>query len=210
MLAISPLRSRNDDERGGESAGDFSALGSGGADNFSGDFSAGDLLESIDFDDLFVGFDDGDTLPDLELDPTEMLAEFSVGGGEDSGTTTASRSTGDQDLERADESEKREAEEDEKQSSNTDGAAPNDDGVAVSAGSSSSPETDKGRKSSASQAKSTQGKRKMKVGIHHQGKKPSAGLPPLVRSINKPTRWRRRSAFITIRIKTRKIYGFIA
>ncbi|CAA6665782.1 unnamed protein product [Spirodela intermedia] len=134
-----------------------------GGDNFSGDFSAGDLLESIDFDDLFVGFDDGDTLPDLELDPTEMLAEFSVGGGEDSGTTTASRSTGDQDLERADENEKREAEEDEKQSSNTGGAAPNDDGLAVSAGSSSSPEADKGRKSSGSQAKSTQGKRKMKI-----------------------------------------------
>ncbi|CAN0913647.1 Transcription activator GLK1 [Linum grandiflorum] len=34
------------------------------------------LLESIDFDDLFVGLDDGDVLPDLEME-SEILAEFS-------------------------------------------------------------------------------------------------------------------------------------
>ena len=163
MLAISPLRSNKDDDRGGDSVVEFSSLGSGGGDNFSGDFSAGDLLESIDFDDLFVGFDDSDTLPDLELDTVDMLAEFSVAGGEDSGTTTGSRSTGDKDLEIEDENDKRENDEVEKQSCNIDGGAPNEDSLAVSAGSSSSPEPDKGRKSSSSQVKNNQGKRKMKV-----------------------------------------------
>lgn len=142
---------------------EFSSLGSGGGDNFSGDFSAGDLLESIDFDDLFVGFDDSDTLPDLELDTVDMLAEFSVAGGEDSGTTTGSRSTGEKDLEIEDENDKRENDEVEKQSSNIDGGAPKEDSLAVSAGSSSSPEPDKGRKSSSSHVKNNQGKRKMKV-----------------------------------------------
>lgn len=40
------------------------------------DFNTGNLLDSIDFDDLFVGISDGDSLPDLEMDP-EILAEFS-------------------------------------------------------------------------------------------------------------------------------------
>ncbi|XP_078431496.1 putative transcription factor GLK1 [Wolffia australiana] len=154
MLAISPLRSTNDGDRGGDTGTDFSALASGGADNFSGDFSTGDLLESIDFDDLFVGFDDGEALPDLELDPTEMLAEFS-------GTSTASRSTGDQDLEKSDDGEKRDNEEVNKL--NSDGGAPNEDNLSASAGSSSSPESDKARKSNSSQSKDPQVKRKMKV-----------------------------------------------
>lgn len=38
--------------------------------------AAGDLLDSIDFDDLFAGISDGDVLPDLEMDQ-EILAEFS-------------------------------------------------------------------------------------------------------------------------------------
>ncbi|MQL68935.1 hypothetical protein Taro_001208 [Colocasia esculenta] len=168
MLAVSPLTT-NDGERGGETVGGFSALGSSGGDNFSGEFSAGDLLEDIDFNDLFVGFDvDGDILPELELDPTEMLAEFSVGAAEDSGTTASAdaRSTGDQDQERADKIEKRDVEEEKGSSTNTDEAAPKvDDGPAAStAVSSSSSEADKGRnKPQGSQAKATQGKRKMKV-----------------------------------------------
>ncbi|KAH6833916.1 GBF's pro-rich region-interacting factor 1 [Perilla frutescens var. hirtella] len=49
------------------------------------DFSSGNLLDSIDFDDLFLGISDGDVLPDLEMDP-EILAEFnsSVSGSEES------------------------------------------------------------------------------------------------------------------------------
>lgn len=38
--------------------------------------AAGDLLDSIDFDDLFAGISDGDVLPDLEMDQ-EILGEFS-------------------------------------------------------------------------------------------------------------------------------------
>ena len=48
-----------------------------GTDDFA-DLSEGNLLESINFDDFFMGInDDGDVLPDLEMDP-EMLAEFSL------------------------------------------------------------------------------------------------------------------------------------
>lgn len=45
-------------------------------------FSGGNLLDIIDFDDLFVGSDNGDVLPYLEMDP-ELLAEFSASGGEE-------------------------------------------------------------------------------------------------------------------------------
>ncbi|KAB1227988.1 Transcription activator GLK1 [Morella rubra] len=81
MLAVSPLRNTKD-ERQGEMES-FSI----GASDFS-DFSDGNLLDSIDFDDLFVGINDGDVLPDLEMDP-EILAEFSVSGGEESETNTS-------------------------------------------------------------------------------------------------------------------------
>ncbi|XP_071701592.1 transcription activator GLK1-like [Rutidosis leptorrhynchoides] len=48
------------------------------------DFSDDNLLESIDFDDLFVGMDDQDMLPDLEMDPELLAIEFSPSGEEDS------------------------------------------------------------------------------------------------------------------------------
>lgn len=71
MLAVvSPLENRNDDRDG---AMDGFTIG----DEFP-DFSDENLLESIDFDDLFVGMDDGDGLPDLEI-----LADFSVSGGDE-------------------------------------------------------------------------------------------------------------------------------
>ncbi|KAJ0989379.1 hypothetical protein J5N97_007735 [Dioscorea zingiberensis] len=66
MLAASPLRSSN----GGDGRDHVDVVG------FSGDA----LLEDINFDDLFMGFDDGDILPDLEVD----FAEFSTSGEEDS------------------------------------------------------------------------------------------------------------------------------
>ncbi|XP_061363655.1 transcription activator GLK1 isoform X2 [Gastrolobium bilobum] len=79
MLAESPLRITRDEN---ESQGEMESF-SIGVDDFA-DLSDGNLLESIDFDDLFAGIDvDGDILPDLEMDP-EMLAEFSVSGGEES------------------------------------------------------------------------------------------------------------------------------
>ncbi|MCL7035295.1 hypothetical protein MKW94_004748 [Papaver nudicaule] len=81
MLALAPLRNCNDERKGAEHHEMESSTFSIGMD---GDFSTGNLLDDIDFDDLFVGMDYGDVLPDLELDP-EILAEFSVSGsGEDS------------------------------------------------------------------------------------------------------------------------------
>ncbi|KZV52692.1 hypothetical protein F511_23155 [Dorcoceras hygrometricum] len=72
MLAVSPLRSAKND-RESEMEG-FTV-----EENGFLDFSGGNLLDSIDFDDLFMGINDGD----LEMD-SEILAEFSVSGGEES------------------------------------------------------------------------------------------------------------------------------
>lgn len=63
MLAVSALRNTND-----EREGQMESFSIGGNDDFP-EFSGGNLLDSIDFDDLFVGFSDGDVLPDLEMDP---------------------------------------------------------------------------------------------------------------------------------------------
>ena len=81
MLAVSPLRSQSD-----ESQEDMESL-SIGAEDFA-ELSEGNLLESINFDDLFAGINDGDVLPDLEMDP-EMFAEFSLSGGEESEFTSS-------------------------------------------------------------------------------------------------------------------------
>ncbi|KAK7401943.1 hypothetical protein VNO78_13826 [Psophocarpus tetragonolobus] len=73
MLAVSPLRSTRDDHEGQGEMESFSI----GTDDFA-DLTEVNLLESINFDDLFMGInDDEDLLPDLEMDP-EMLAEFSL------------------------------------------------------------------------------------------------------------------------------------
>ena len=81
MLAVvSPLdnntgRDGRDNHQGGDMVG---------FDDFP-DFSDDNLLESIDFDDLFVGMDDDDDrdmLPALEMDPE--LFSFSSGKEEDS------------------------------------------------------------------------------------------------------------------------------
>lgn len=58
MLAISPLTSLNN----GDATEEFA------------------LDQEISFDDLFVGFDD---LPDLEIDPCDIFADFSFTSGED-------------------------------------------------------------------------------------------------------------------------------
>lgn len=86
MLAVSPLRDTytTRDEKQGEaldsstnsSTISFSSSINGG-DAFP-DFADSNLLDSIDFDDLFIGINvDGDVLPDLEMDP-EILADFSA------------------------------------------------------------------------------------------------------------------------------------
>lgn len=70
MLALSvPLRSAKDERE----------VEMEGFDGEFPDFCAGSLLDSIDFDDLFVGISDGDVLPDLE-----NLAEFTLSGGDES------------------------------------------------------------------------------------------------------------------------------
>lgn len=76
MLAVSPLRNPKNErevEMEGFTIEDSEFL----------DFSGGNLLDSIDFDDLFLGISDGDVLPDLEMDP-EILAEFSASVSEES------------------------------------------------------------------------------------------------------------------------------
>lgn len=111
-------------------------------------------LEDIDFDDLFVGFDDGDLLPDLELDPAEILAEFSV--GESQISTTAAPAAGNNQEKVCPEAEAGEDKGSEVMSvSMESGSAPT--------GSSSSSETEsRSRKPSTAQTKSS-GKRKVKV-----------------------------------------------
>ncbi|KAK9285360.1 hypothetical protein L1049_024551 [Liquidambar formosana] len=162
MLAVSPLRNNTNDEREGEMES-FSI----GADDFA-DFSGGNLLDSIDFDDLFLGISDGDMLPDLEMDP-ELLAEFSVSGGEESEMNTSVL------IEKMEENPRKreeEGEEEDKVSGSGSGSgsgssssrgeeivSKRDESVAANL---SRKESDKGRKSSA-QSKNSQGKRKVKV-----------------------------------------------
>ncbi|XP_030466535.1 transcription activator GLK2-like [Syzygium oleosum] len=76
MLGVSSSREESGDEaRRGESC--FSIGGGSGDDAMFLDFSdASDLLDSIDFDDIFAG--DEDALPDLEMDGAEVPAEFSA------------------------------------------------------------------------------------------------------------------------------------
>ncbi|KAI3815638.1 hypothetical protein L1987_15315 [Smallanthus sonchifolius] len=72
MLAVvSPLGSKDGRDEGCESVGK----------NFT-EFSDENLLESIDFEDLFVGMDVQDMLPDLEMDPELLTGEFSHSGRE--------------------------------------------------------------------------------------------------------------------------------
>ncbi|XP_041991605.1 probable transcription factor GLK1 [Salvia splendens] len=86
MLAVSPLRNPRNEREGEMEA--FSI-----DESEFPDFSGGNLLDSIDFDDLFLGISDGDVLPDLEMDP-ELLAEFSASASEESEvkTTTIDKS----------------------------------------------------------------------------------------------------------------------
>ncbi|GLT27514.1 hypothetical protein SLA2020_025040 [Shorea laevis] len=79
MLAVSPLRNRGNDGKQGEKENNFSIS----PEEFP-DFGDGNLLESIDFDDLFVGINDGDVLPDLEMDQEILAGDFPVSGGEES------------------------------------------------------------------------------------------------------------------------------
>ncbi|KAL7250627.1 hypothetical protein ACSBR1_012617 [Camellia fascicularis] len=76
MLALSPLRTITKDEI---REGEMESFLIRDNDDFA-DFSGENLLDSIDFDDLFIGINDGDVLPDLEMDP-EILSEFQTSTG---------------------------------------------------------------------------------------------------------------------------------
>ncbi|XP_061355043.1 transcription activator GLK1-like isoform X2 [Gastrolobium bilobum] len=164
MLAVSPLRSTKD-----ENKGEMESFSMGTATHDFGDFSDGNLLEIIDFDDLFVGVDvEGDVLPDLEMD-TEMFAEFSsVSGGEESemnSSVSVENSKGSDEQNRT--SSKNEDEDKTccgsgQRSGSTLGeeiVSKRDESVEVNP---SPKDGAKGRKSSA-QSKNPQGKRKVKV-----------------------------------------------
>ncbi|KAL5715819.1 glucokinase [Ranunculus cassubicifolius] len=145
MLAVSPLISNNGRE--------------GEMENFSidfDDFSCGNLLDDINFDDIFIGIGEGDVLPDLEMD-SDMLAEFSLSGGEES---EFNQSFSDEKVE-----ESGKIEEDDTGSGSGSGLTSTQGEEIVSKRhesvrvNSSSKDSHKGRKSS----KSSHSKRKMKV-----------------------------------------------
>ncbi|XP_052177087.1 transcription activator GLK1-like [Diospyros lotus] len=151
MLAVSPLRSTvGRDEREAE----MESFPMGG--DVLPDFSGGSFLDSIDFDDLFLDINDGDALPDLEMDP-EILAEFSASGGEDSEVNMS--------VEKVEENSRKE--EEDKVSGTASSFNQGEEIVSTrdeSAAANPSPkEADKARKSSAHSSKNHQGKRKVKV-----------------------------------------------
>ncbi|XP_028761670.1 probable transcription factor GLK1 [Neltuma alba] len=163
MLAVSPLRSTKDEEGQGE----MERL-SMESHEFA-DLSDGNLLESINFDDIFVGINVGDVLPDLEMDP-EIFAEFSLSAGEESEMATSSVSLEnvnnkvDQNITTS----TKKGEEDKVSSDSGFGSGSNSGEEIVSKRDESAvvkpsqKEADKGRKSSA-ESKNSQGKRKVKV-----------------------------------------------
>ncbi|KAL6975880.1 glucokinase [Sarracenia purpurea var. burkii] len=164
MLAVSSLRS-NGDER--EREVESFSVGGIDDDGFL-DFSEGNFLDSIDFDDLFVGIEDGDGLPDLEMDP-EILAEFSASGGEESEMNSSSSVT----VEKVDfNSMKDYDEEEEKVSGSGFGISVSwlnqgeetvnkrDESVAANP---SPKQAHEGRRKSSAQSKHPHGKRKVKV-----------------------------------------------
>ncbi|KAK4286122.1 hypothetical protein QN277_002728 [Acacia crassicarpa] len=160
MLAVSPLGSTRDEEGQGEME-----IFSMESHEF-GDLSDGNLLESISFDDIFVGINDGDVLPDLEMDP-EIFADFSLSAGEDSEMATSSVSVEnvnnkvDENI-RTTSTKKEEEDKASSDSGSNSGeeiVSQRDESVEVKP---SQKQGDKGRKSSA-ESKNSQGKRKVKV-----------------------------------------------
>lgn len=150
MLALSPLTNVKD-ERENFSINEFS------------EFSDGNFLDSIDFDDLFVGINNGGVLPDLAMD-SEILAEFSTsgsGGEESEMNTTSSFGSGEKAAEEDNCLSGKEGE----VKASEEILSKRDDDESVGGGGGEKPlrkGAEKGRKSSG-QSKSSQGKRKVKV-----------------------------------------------
>ncbi|PPD88218.1 hypothetical protein GOBAR_DD14856 [Gossypium barbadense] len=128
------------------------------------DFAEGNLLESIDFDDLFIGIDEGDMLPDLEMDP-EILADLPTSRCDVEESMNTSVEKTDEDS-----SQRKEEEEEDKISGSGSGSSSSKGEEIFSkreepnaVDKTPSKYAVKGRKSSAAQAKNNnQGKRKTK------------------------------------------------
>lgn len=157
MLAVSPLRNTTKDENKGE-------MESYTIDTQEfPDFSDTNLLDSINFDDLFLGINNGDELPDLEMDP-ELLADFSISGGEESDINTSVS------VEKAEDNLKREEEDKVSGSGSGSGSVSSKGDQEIASRREEPPlktftedHGDKGRKSSAQAKNNNQGKRKVKV-----------------------------------------------
>ncbi|XP_057455620.1 transcription activator GLK1-like isoform X2 [Lotus japonicus] len=167
MLVVSPLRSNKDENQEEMESFSFgiSNGGCGGGGDEFGDFSEGNLLDNINFDDLFTGISvDRDALPDLEVYP-EMFAEFSLSGGEDSEMNSSVENSKTHDN---DDKNLKKCDEDKTTSSSSAGCgrgeeivSKRDESMVVNP----SPKDGdgKGRKSSAQTKNNLQGKRKVKV-----------------------------------------------
>lgn len=143
MLAVSlPTNGIKDEREGAVEGLQF------GIDDFP-DFADGNLLDSIDFDDLFVGMDSVDMLPDLEMDP-EMFTDFSSSGGEESEVNASS-------FEKVEESSG------EGKNSNNCNLYNQGEEIVSKREESVSTRSQKGEKGKKSSSKNTQGKRKVKV-----------------------------------------------
>ncbi|CAH8355766.1 unnamed protein product [Eruca vesicaria subsp. sativa] len=100
MLTVSPLIV-NTTSRDSYMAADFADFTTEGLPDFTmvGEGSL-DLLEGVDYyDDLFIGFDGDDGLPDLELD-SDILGEYSGGGRDEEQEKEGNTSTATETSER--------------------------------------------------------------------------------------------------------------
>ncbi|CAH8278416.1 unnamed protein product [Arabidopsis lyrata] len=101
MLTVSPAPLIGNNSKDTYMAADFADFTTEGLPDFTtvGDFSD-DLLDGIDYyDDLFIGFDGDDVLPDLEID-TEILGEYSGSGRDEEQEMEGNTSTASETSER--------------------------------------------------------------------------------------------------------------
>lgn len=101
MLTVSPAPLIGNNSKDTYMAADFADFTTEGLPDFTtvGDFSD-DLLHGIDYyDDLFIGFEGDDVLPDLEID-TEILGEYSGSGRDEEQEMEGNTSTASETSER--------------------------------------------------------------------------------------------------------------
>ncbi|GMJ03340.1 GBF's pro-rich region-interacting factor 1, ARABIDOPSIS GOLDEN2-LIKE 1, GOLDEN2-LIKE 1 [Hibiscus trionum] len=156
MLAVSPLMNTRNAENNGEMES-FSIISSEEFPNFAD----GNLLESIDFDDLFVGLDEGDVLPDLEILAELPASRYDV---EESSDMNTSIEKTDEDInQKRDEEEEEEEEDKVSGSGSSSSSSKGEENLSKIEGKRSSKHGVKGRKSSALGKNNKQEKRKTKV-----------------------------------------------